>query len=260
MKSKQSGIEEQKNRIILFFGTLSVILIISAQVAYTQVPGSRYASYAYQKTTAFNPTEFRNGKGLQVVMYSDITDSERTQSVPEFAMGPSSEQYQAARIITYDAIAKDAAKMSYALDPESEKAGNSIDPTTGEVTYVEGWSGNTTITATATNDNGRTFSSLHNVTVHPLPLASVSGVQTISCTGIAMVTGAKAENGSIRWTHNGKGSITAANTLNPVYNAVAADAGKTVQLTLTVRSYYEECGEKIAQATFDINVKADEKK
>jgi len=203
--------------MILVFGTLLVAFILSIQVAYTQVPGARYASYAYQKTTAFNPTEFRNRMGVLVVNYSDITDTDGIQAIPQFAMGSNSEQYQESRKITYDATAKNASSISYSLDSESEKNGNTINPSTGEVTYAAGWSGITTITATATTSNGRTFSSVHTVTIHPLPIALASGDETISCHGTAIISGATAEHGSISWTHNGKGVISAINTLHPVY-------------------------------------------
>jgi hypothetical protein len=259
MKSNQTIPVKQTGRMILVFGIVSVIYIISAQVAFAQFPGARYASYAYQKSATFNPTEFRNNESVPVAKYSDITDSNESQAIPEFAMGPYSEQYQASRIITYDAIAKNVVSMVYTLDPVSEKAGNTIDPSTGEVFYLAGWSGITTITATATTDDGRSFSSAHTATVHPLPIASTSGEQTISSQGTAIITGATAENGLIKWTHNGKGIITDANTLHPVYNAASADAGKIIQLTLTVRSYYEECGEKTATATYNVNVKAVDK-
>jgi hypothetical protein len=257
MKSNQTKLEKQSGLMSLVIGIVSVFFIMSEQVASAQVDS--YASYAYQKTSAVNPTEFRNSNGVPVAKYSDITDSNGSQAIPEFAMGPYSEQYQASRIITYDAIAKNAVSMTYTLDPVSEKAGNTIDPSTGEVFYLAGWSGITTITATATTDDGKTFSSAHNATVHPIPVASASGDQTISSQGTAIITGATAENGLIKWTHNGKGIITDANTLHPVYNAASADAGKTIQLTLTVRSYYEECGEKIATATYNVYVKATER-
>ena len=42
-------------------------------------------------------------------------------------------------------------------------------------------------------------------------------------------------NGTYNWTHNGNGTLTDANTLNPTYTAVAADAGNIVTLTLTAQ-------------------------
>src|SRR6185436_2975074 len=55
--------------------------------------------------------------------------------------------------------------------------------------------------------------------------------------GTATVSGATAANGTILWTENGAGTITAgATTLTPTYTAAAGDEGNTVTLTMTVTS------------------------
>jgi hypothetical protein len=258
MKSNQPGLLTSTKTMIYGFVTFLFILMLSGSVAYPQIPGAKYASLGYQKTTPVSPTEFRNDQGVTAVKYSEKTDSEGLGNIPEFAMGSTSEQYQSDRLITYDAISKNANVITYSLDNESEEAGNIIDPQTGAVTFIGEWTGTTTITATATDINGKKYSSTHTVSVHPLPIASTSTNQTIACKSSAIITGVTAENGSITWTHNGKGSLTGANTLHPVYISAAEDAGKTVQLTITVKSYYEDCGEKVATATCNVNVKSDD--
>jgi hypothetical protein len=112
-------------------------------------------------------------------------------------------------------------------------------------------SGSTTLTLTGVNTgmNGylyrATFRNINNtnpgaptasatLTVSAQPTASAGGSQTICQTGTATVSGASSSNGAILWTHNGNGTISNATTLTPTYNAVAADGGTTVTLTMTV--------------------------
>lgn len=114
-----------------------------------------------------------------------------------------------------------------------------------------------TVTTTyfARNYASSTFSAgcaSRTVTVNALPSASVSGSATILDNASHTVTGASAANGTIAWSHNGAGSLTAHTTLSPTYNAVATDAGKTVTLTLTVTST-TGCG--TATASFPLTIR-----
>jgi hypothetical protein len=91
-------------------------------------------------------------------------------------------------------------------------------------------------------------------TVIPLPNATAGGSQTICVNESAVVSGASSSNGSILWTHDGAGTITAgATTLTPTYTAAAADAGHAVVLTLTVTGN-DACNAAKAIATYTINV------
>jgi gliding motility-associated-like protein len=79
---------------------------------------------------------------------------------------------------------------------------------------------------------------LATVTVDSLPLAIAGGSTTI-CQGTSTTIGnTYSRFGSIQWTAapSGSGTITNGNTLTPTYAAVAADAGKSVILTMTVTS------------------------
>src|SRR5688572_9492627 len=61
--------------------------------------------------------------------------------------------------------------------------------------------------------------------------ATVETCQNTACTA----SGASSSNGTILWTENGAGSITAgATTLTPTYTPAAADAGNIVTITMTV--------------------------
>ena len=66
------------------------------------------------------------------------------------------------------------------------------------------------------------------------PTASAVGSKTICEGATATVSGASSSNGTILWTHNGSGTLSNATTTAPTYNSVAADAGNTVTLTMTI--------------------------
>jgi hypothetical protein len=97
-----------------------------------------------------------------------------------------------------------------------------------------------TYSLTAVSDShctGTSFTGTATVTVDQLPTAIAGGNQTVCVNGTATVSGASATNGTILWTEDGAGSITAgAATLTPVYTPAPGDAGNTVTLTMTVTS------------------------
>jgi gliding motility-associated-like protein len=98
-------------------------------------------------------------------------------------------------------------------------------------------SANTTYTLTVTDGLGCTATDAVTITVDQLPTAVAGGSQTICVSGTATVSGATASNGTIAWTENGAGSITAGNTsLTPVYTPAVGDIGVPVTLTMTVTS------------------------
>ncbi|MGQ7868174.1 HYR domain-containing protein, partial [Sunxiuqinia sp. sy24] len=114
------------------------------------------------------------------------------------------------------------------------------------------------LTMTVTSDNAcgtATATANYSIVIDPLPTASAGGSTTICEDGAATVSGASASNGTILWTHNGAGSITAGTetTISPTYNAASGDAGNTVTLTLTVTSN-NSCGTATASDTYTIDV------
>ena len=110
---------------------------------------------------------------------------------------------------------------------------------------------NTTSPCTAT-----TSGVTSTVTVNAQPAAAAGGTQTICQTGTATVSGASSSNGTILWTENGAGSITAgATTLTPTYTAAAGDVGTTVTLTMTVTSN-NACSPQTSTAAYSVVVNA----
>ncbi|MFV8337097.1 LamG-like jellyroll fold domain-containing protein [Flavobacterium sp. RSP29] len=99
-----------------------------------------------------------------------------------------------------------------------------------------------------------TASSAGIFTVDSLPTATAGGTKTICSNATATVSGASATNGTIAWTENGAGTITAgATTLTPTYTPTAADAGTSVTLTMTVTSN-NTCAPQTQTATFTVIV------
>ena len=98
-------------------------------------------------------------------------EAEDTVEPPVFELGPTSERCQIAGNVTYTATAVNAISITYTLDVASLNFGNTINSSTGQVTYAANWSGTSTITATATGC-GVPASSIHTVTILPSPNTS----------------------------------------------------------------------------------------
>lgn len=99
-----------------------------------------------------------------------------------------------------------------------------------------------TMVSTSANSCPNPANVTYSVKVDPLPIAKAGGTTSICASGTALVSGAFAYNGSILWTHNGQGSISAgATTLTPTYTPGTGDAGNTVTLKMTVTSD-NKCG------------------
>ncbi|WP_299251840.1 hypothetical protein [uncultured Cytophaga sp.] len=121
-------------------------------------------------------------------------------------------------------------------------------------TAAAGDAGNAvTLTMTVSNSPCTAATATYTVNVKAIPTATAGGLATICSNGTALVSGAGSTNGTIAWTENGAGAITAgATTLTPTYTAAAGDAGNAVTLTMTVSN--SPC--TAAMATYAVNVKA----
>lgn len=86
-------------------------------------------------------------------------------NTPIFASGANSSRMQGAGTVTYSASATNTTGITYSLDAASLAAGNTINGTTGAVTYAAAWSTATTITASAAGCGGPKTAS-HIVTIN----------------------------------------------------------------------------------------------
>ena len=89
-----------------------------------------------------------------------------TVGTPVFVLGIQSVRTQGAATITYSATATNNTGITYSLDASSITGGNTINTTTGAVTWAAGWFGASAITATAAGCNGPAVSS-HVVNANP---------------------------------------------------------------------------------------------
>ncbi|PKP22620.1 MAG: hypothetical protein CVU05_03035, partial [Bacteroidetes bacterium HGW-Bacteroidetes-21] len=119
-----------------------------------------------------------------------------TVGTPVFTLGATSTRCQGAGSVTYGATATNTTGITYTLDATSTAAGNSINASTGAVTYTAGWSGTSTITASAAGCNGPRTAT-HTVTITPTvgtPVFTLGATST-RCQGAGTVTyGATATN------------------------------------------------------------------
>ncbi|MCW3112556.1 MAG: hypothetical protein JWR18_952, partial [Segetibacter sp.] len=90
-----------------------------------------------------------------------------TVGIPVFSIGATSARTQAAGTVTYSATATASTGMTYSLDAGSVAGGNTINTSTGAVTYLSSWSGTSLITASAAGCNGPSTST-HTVNINSL--------------------------------------------------------------------------------------------
>jgi hypothetical protein len=158
-----------------------------------------------------------------------------TVGVPVFALGASSSRCDLAATIAYTATASNNTGITYSLDAASLSAGNSINPATGNVTYVTGYTGSTTITVSATGCNGPA-TAIHTVTVTSPVTAPIFtlGATSTRCQGTGSVTYTASASNTTGITYSlDAASITGGNTINTTTGAVTYVAGWNGTTTIT---------------------------
>ena len=104
--------------------------------------------------------------GILVVEKGDPHPQPIAVGRPVFTLGETSTRCMSAGTETYTATATNTTGITYSLDAASASGGNSIAAETGEVTYVEGWSGTSIITASAAGFSGPATAT-HTVVISP---------------------------------------------------------------------------------------------
>ncbi|MEP7164571.1 MAG: Ig-like domain-containing protein [Ferruginibacter sp.] len=150
-----------------------------------------------------------------------------TVSTPTFILGTTSTRCQGAGTVTYTANATNNTGITYSLDAASITNGNTIDASTGAVTFTAGWAGTSTITASATGCNGPS-SGIHTVTITATvgtPVFS-TGATSTRCQGTAMVTYTATATTSTGITYSlDAASITGGNSINAASGDLNYGAG-----------------------------------
>src|SRR4030095_7180834 len=136
---------------------------------------------------------------------------------PVFMLGTNSTRCQGASSITYTANAANSTGITYSLDPASIAGGHTIDPATGTVTYVAGWTSATVITASADGCNGPRTSN-HTVTTTPyvgVPVFAL-GAGSSRCQGAGTTVYSASATNSTGITYSlNAAAITGGCTINP---------------------------------------------
>ena len=126
-----------------------------------------------------------------------------TLGIPVFTLGASSVICKGSAPITYTATVINAFTLTYSLDAASLAAGNTINSTTGRVTFASGWTGTSQITATATGC-GAPATAIHSVTINPTPTVTlVASPATPVCEGASITLTATNSGGSAQQTYSG---------------------------------------------------------
>ena len=174
---------------------------------------------------------------------------------PVFALGSTSTRCQGTGSVTYTATATNAGVITYSLDAASISGGNSINSSTGAVSYSAGWNGTSTITASASGCGGPATST-HTVTTGTIP--SVSATTTYTCVGGSSGTIiASGSGGSTPYTYslNG-GSYQSSNLFTGLaagtYTlSIKSNTGCTVSVpaSITVSPYPNSTDDQTATAS-----------
>ncbi|MEZ4959932.1 MAG: DNRLRE domain-containing protein, partial [Saprospiraceae bacterium] len=153
---------------------------------------------------------------------------------PVFTLGASSYRCQAAGTVTYTASATNSTGITYSLDAASISGGNTINASTGVVTYAAGWFGTTIITASAAGCNGPAIAT-HTVAVANAVGTPVFdlGASSVRCGGGAFFYTATAQYSTGITYSLDAASLAAGNTINAATGQVNFTASWKSASTIT---------------------------
>ncbi len=155
-----------------------------------------------------------------------------TVGTPVFTAGPTPSRCQSVATITYGATATNTSgAITYSLDAASLTAGNSINTATGAVNYLAGYSGTSTITASAPGCNGPKTATVVVATVG-IPVFAL-GANSSRCPGFANITytATATNNTGLVYSFTGTGgSITNTTTGQIIYDP-AVNSNVTITAT-----------------------------
>ena len=163
------------------------------------------------------------------------TNCSPEMGAPVFALGSTSTRCQGSGNVLYSASATGSTSISYSLDNASLAAGNTINTSTGRVSYVAGWSGTSVITATAQGCRGpktATHTVTHNASVGTPVFNSY---QQTRCTGAGTTTYSATAPGATGYSYSisNTGSGTQP-TINSTTGQVNYPSNWVGQSTITV--------------------------
>lgn len=181
-----------------------------------------------------------NIQPVVVIVYTDV-------QTPVFVDGTTSNVCMGDGPRVYSASAVNSTNLTYEIDASSLAAGNSINSSTGEVTFASDYVGNITVTVTATGCTAPT-TAVHTITVHELPDITLTASPLTICEGeavdltatVAATTVVQSYSANNTTDYNITNGVT---TESPV--AITADAGETISsndviiVTLNITHSYD---------------------
>ena len=158
-----------------------------------------------------------------------------TPSVTISAFSPANlTRCQGAETTAYTTTASNATGITYSLDIASINGGNTINTTTGEVTYVLDWNGNSIITATATGCNGSVYTTCVVMTSLPVTITPFTSSTVTNCQAIGTIVSTTTATNSTGITYSlDAASIAGGNNINPVTGALTYAPTWTGTTTIT---------------------------
>jgi hypothetical protein len=151
---------------------------------------------------------------------------------------PTAIRCQGAETVTTTTSANNATGITYSLDATSISGGNSINATTGAVTYAASWSGNTTITATAAGCGGP-VTTTHTITISPTTVGGIisgGGVRVCQGTTPADLTLSGYTGTIVRWEKSSNNTFTSPVTIASTSAVLAGSAIGVVSDTVYIRA------------------------
>ncbi len=235
--SVPSTVSGQKVYVLGGFNTVGTFSYGSAQTELVKntsayISGSASIATATGTTTStsvnFTVTGWRVGYAFGINEACNLGDV-------TFASGATSTRCQGSGTVSYSATSTNSTSITYSLDAASLAAGNSINASTGAVTYVSTWSGTSTITAQASNATC-SKTGAHTVTVTPTVSAPVFtlGASSERCKGAGTVSYAATSADATSITYSlDAASLTAGNTINTSTGSVTYTAAWAGASTIT---------------------------
>lgn len=181
-------------------------------------------------TTADDNTFYIKGTAASgcAVIKPVVASVYATLGIPVFALGPTSNNCKGGAPVTFTASVTNAFALTYTLDAASLAAGNTINSTTGQVTFVPTWTGTSQITAKATGC-GAPSTAIHTVVTNPSPSVSlVVSPSTAICEGSSVTLTATSSGGTVMKTTSG---TTGNVNLSIPDNSKTTYANSTIDLT-----------------------------
>ena len=156
---------------------------------------------------------------------------------PLFVAGTTSTRCQGAAMVSYPASTTGNSGVTYSLDATSTNAGNTINATSGAVTYVSTWTGTSIITSTATGCGGvKTATHTVTLTANGYPTFAMGTVSSRSQGAGTVTYSATSNNGNTVTYSLDAASIAGGNSINASTGAVtyAASWSNTTFITASV--------------------------